>query len=259
MLGDRAYALIDRETGHVASAKHPRKWSKLIECRAAFEAPPQPGEPLPPVRITLPDGTELCSTQPDVEQVLSRVLGREVTLTSTVPEAPTREANRAPIDGSPDEELIRSESLALAAPTGTFFDHAPLHVLTTATLARLSELYPSGRFEPRRFRPNLLIGPSEGEGFVENGWLGRSLQVGPDVRMRLIDPSPRCVITTLAQGDLPRDPGILRTVGAHVSAASVTFAPGVVFPAVAGAYATVLHGGRLRKDAALHWAASAPR
>jgi hypothetical protein len=37
--------------------------------------------------------------------------------------------------------------MALAAPAGTLFDHAPLHILTTATLNRLQELYPAGQFE----------------------------------------------------------------------------------------------------------------
>lgn len=36
VLGDRAYAIVDRATGFVASAKHPRKWSTLFayRCRA---------------------------------------------------------------------------------------------------------------------------------------------------------------------------------------------------------------------------------
>jgi hypothetical protein len=62
VLGDRAYALMDRTTGHIASAKHPRKWSKLLQCRAVFVEPPQLGQPLPPVWITLPDGAVICST-----------------------------------------------------------------------------------------------------------------------------------------------------------------------------------------------------
>ena len=45
VLGDRSYAILVRATGHVASAKHPRKWSKLFACRAAFVEPPQPGLP----------------------------------------------------------------------------------------------------------------------------------------------------------------------------------------------------------------------
>jgi uncharacterized protein YcbX len=36
MLGDRAYALVDRADGKVASAKNPRKWPQLFDCRAAL-------------------------------------------------------------------------------------------------------------------------------------------------------------------------------------------------------------------------------
>lgn len=88
LLGDRAYALIDQSTGKVASAKHPRKWGKLFDCRAAFIEPPHPGEQLPPVRITLPDGTIVTSEQDNVHACLSSVLEREVTLTTTRPESP---------------------------------------------------------------------------------------------------------------------------------------------------------------------------
>ena len=66
LLGDRAYALVDRADGKVASAKNPRKWPRLFDYRAAFVEPPRPGAPLPPVRLTLPDGTSLTSTQSDL-------------------------------------------------------------------------------------------------------------------------------------------------------------------------------------------------
>jgi uncharacterized protein YcbX len=36
IVGDRAYAIRDRETGKVASAKHSKRWPKLLDCRAAF-------------------------------------------------------------------------------------------------------------------------------------------------------------------------------------------------------------------------------
>lgn len=94
--GDRAYALVDRETGLVAtSAKHPRKWGRLLECGAAFVEPPRAGETPPAVRITLPDGGLMDSREPDVDRVLSRALGREVTLTTETPLAAMREAGRA--------------------------------------------------------------------------------------------------------------------------------------------------------------------
>jgi len=245
--GDRAYAVVDRETGLVASAKHPRRWGRLFECRATFVEPPRPGRPLPPVRIELPDGAVVESTRYDVDGVLSRVLGREVTLASEAPARPEREADRTSIDAPPGEEVIRREEMALAAPAGTFFDYGVLHVLTTATLDRLRALHPAGRFEARRFRPNLLVASAGGAGFAETGWLARRLRVGKEVRVEGVDPTPRCVVTTLAQGDLPRDPEILRTLARHTRAASVTLAPGIVFPAVAGIYAAVLREGTVRR------------
>ncbi len=246
VLGDRAYAVMDRTTGYIASAKHPRKWGKLLECRAGFVEPPQPSAPLPPVWITLPDGTAINSTQSDVDWVLSSVLGRDVTLLFKAPVAPIREANRSPIDGSSHPETIMQEKMAIAAPSDTFFDYAALHVLTTATINRLQQLYSAGRFEVRRFRPNLVVATVGDDGdFVENNWLGHSLAIGTQVHLHTIDPCPRCVVTTLAQGDLPRDLGILRTVAQHNAIASVTLAPGVVFPAVAGVYANVLQGGTI--------------
>jgi uncharacterized protein len=252
LLGDRAYAIRDRATGHIASAKHPRKWSALFACRAAFVEPPRPDAPLPPIWITLPDGAVVHSGQADVDQILSRVLGRDVTLLTEAPERPTREANRTPVDQVAHSEIITQEDMALAAPSGTFFDYAALHILTTATVDRLRQLYPAGRFEARRFRPNMVIAPAgDARGFVENAWLGQTLAIGADVRLRMIDPCPRCVVTTLAQGDLPRDPGILRTLGQHNAVASVTLAPGVVLSAVAGVYASVSQGGALRREDAV--------
>src|SRR5919202_4723675 len=72
LLGDRAYALVDSSDGKVASAKNPRKWPQLFDFRAAFVDAPRPGATVPPVRITLPDGTQITSEQSDVDQVLSR-------------------------------------------------------------------------------------------------------------------------------------------------------------------------------------------
>src|SRR5919204_731373 len=65
LLGDRAYALVDSSDRKVASAKNPRKWPRLFDFRAAFVDAPRAGGPVPPVRITLPDGTSLTSEQAD--------------------------------------------------------------------------------------------------------------------------------------------------------------------------------------------------
>ena len=84
ILGDRAFALVDVETGKVASAKHPKVWPDLLRCRASYVAP-RVDEPLPPVRIELADGTSVMSDAPEVDAVLSRFCGREVRLARAAP------------------------------------------------------------------------------------------------------------------------------------------------------------------------------
>ena len=96
-----------------------------------------------------------------------------------------------------------------------------VHLLTTATLDRLRDLYPPGRFEVRRFRPNIVISLSDGlSGFIEDAWIGRTLCIGDEVRLAITGPCPRCVMTTLAQADLPQDAGILRASTQQTSSTS---------------------------------------
>ncbi len=245
VLGDRAYALVDRSSGRVASAKNPRKWAKLFDCRAAFVEPPRAGERIPAVRITLLNGGSITSERDDLNHILSSDLGREVKLMATPPEAPSLEEYWPDIDGLAHRETVTDEAMALGAPAGTFFDFAAIHVLTTATLDRFQQLYPPGRFDVRRFRPNLVVEPASGEkDFVENAWVGHTLAVGNEVRLSVLIPCPRCVMTTLPQGDLPNDPGILRAAAQHNK---VMIAPlGQAMPSV-GVYATVLRGGVVRR------------
>lgn len=73
LMGDRAYALIDKETGKVASAKNPRKWEKLFDFHSVFLELPQVAENIPPVRITLPNGAQIFSDQDEnVDHTLSK-------------------------------------------------------------------------------------------------------------------------------------------------------------------------------------------
>jgi uncharacterized protein YcbX len=244
LLGDRAYALIDRSDGKVASAKNPRKWPQLFDFRAALVASPPPGAAVPTVRITLPDGTIVTSDQSDLNEILSRVLHREVMLhtpgrgreeivksSSPTPSTAKAEEYWPDMEGLDYRDMVTDFGL----PEGTFFDCAAVHVLTTATIDRLRQLYPQGRFEVRRFRPNVVVEIAGGvKDFVESTWIGHTLALGHGVRLNITGPCPRCVMTTLPQGDLPKDPGILRTAAQH-NQVNV------------GVYAAVLQGGTIRR------------
>jgi uncharacterized protein YcbX len=229
LTGDRAYAVVDQETGKVASAKNPKKWGALFDFRAAFTDPLT--DNIPHVRITLPDGTNIFSDQKDASSILSRVLGRQVKVKVANLEKPTYEEYWPDIDGLAQRKKVTEEPM----PPQTFFDIAVIHILTTSSINRLRELYPEGRFEVRRFRPNIVIDLVSGEkDFVENSWIGKNMIIGEDVHLKITGRCTRCVMTTLPQGDLPRDLGILRTIARYNQV-------------TVGVYASVHRGGTIRR------------
>ena len=209
LLGDRRFAVVDPATTRVASAKRPSRWRRLLEARASVLT----ATPLA-VGITLPDGTEVLSTDPDVDKVLTAFLGREVELAGDA--APGAELDRSVPDAVLDRGLgadvdFTVLEIAAASPSGTFFDFTPMQVLTTASLAAAAAEHPARRLDPVRYRPNVVIETVEGlEGFVENDWVGHRLHLGPEVVLDVLVPSPRCAIPTLRHGDLPPDPDALR-------------------------------------------------
>jgi len=246
LAGDRGYALVDTKTGKIVSAKRPRLWGKMFELHARFRSEPT-AAPLPPVVID-GAGASIASDDPNADEALSRILGRKVRLVTALPdtgmleEVWIEEKNAdpyGPVIGEEGPDRLIEIPASLGAPQGTFFDYASIHLVTTATLGALSAAYPDGRFDTRRFRPNLVIEVAS-DGFVENDWLGHTLRIG-DVEIQANVPTPRCVMTTLPQEDLPKDTGILR---AAAQANPLDFGPFVKQPCV-GLYADVAGGGSI--------------
>jgi uncharacterized protein len=237
LAGDRALALVHPATGKVVSAKNPRLWRDMLKLAAASD---------PDVKITFPDGTAMASTDPSLDAALSEFLGRTVTLADAPPAGIT-------LDRADPEQVLRDgidaavrvdvmEKVGAVAPEGTFFDYAPLHLLTTSSLDRIAELSPRGAVELERYRPNLVISTTAG-GFTENAWVGHDLRIGRDLAVRVITRTPRCAIPTLQHGGLPRDTDALRVPAAYnrVSPAHDWRAEPCV-----GVYAQVIEPGRVQ-------------
>ncbi len=198
--GDRAYAVADGESGQIRNAKR-AGWHDLFSFAARLEGGAT-GSEAPSLRVSTPDGHIVAGEGPDRDRLLSEAFGRAVTL---------EEAGGDP-----------------------FFDLGAVHLLTTASLERLRELYGEGDFDARRFRPNVVVELDSGEnGFVEDGWVGRTLSLG-EVVLEVTEPVARCVMTTLAQGDLPKDPKIMSTTYKYNDNR-------------VGVYARVIRGGRVRR------------
>jgi hypothetical protein len=184
VVGDRSYGILDASKNVLVGSSRPG-WDALITWSARYLGPVTMGASLPPVEIRFPDGGSQRSDDPDCDRLLSERLGKPIRLILN--------------DGS-----IVEPRYALA----------PCHFLTTATLAKLAEIYPEGRFDPVRFRPNLVLDCGAANGFIEQGWLGKRL-VGAAVELTVTEDCVRCALTVRAQGDLPKDPRILHTVTQH--------------------------------------------
>ena len=255
VVGDRAYALRDKQTGKVASAKHAKLWPDLLKCRASFVEPPRAGSEVPPVRIDLADGTSVLSDAPDIDVVLSRFFGRDVELASAADHGYTIDQYHPDVDdydpeGHQDEVVeaqlgaafFNERGLPSAVPEDSFFDLYPVSVLTTSTLDRLGELEPESDFDARRFRMNVIVGLPE-HGFVENDWVGHSIAIGDQVRLGVALPDPRCCMPGVEQENLPRDPKILKALARH----NRIDVAGALFPC-AGVYAVAESTGTIRRN-----------
>jgi len=249
LTGDRQLAVLSRTTGKIASAKLPRLWRDLLTLSAAAGEVTGDGA----VRITLPAGKTVWSSDADIDAVLSDLLDQPVTLTATplpgaaldraVPEAVLRDGVDAPVPA----ELME---IGGGGPPGTFVDFAPLHLLTTSTLDRIAELSPYRRADLERYRPNIVVRTSA-PGFVENDWLERILHVGTELVLRVIARTPRCAVPTLAHGALPRSPDALRVLAHHNRVEPLD----ALDPEpCAGVYAEVLRPGRIRTGDAVRLA-----
>ncbi len=187
VVGDHVYVVKDVQTGAILDPKsHPYSWgetsalSRLIEFRSELVRLPPAEDGL---RLTLPDGGTVEGTAEELGRALGEVLSRHVQVTKY-------------------PRIV--ESRVASGRT--------LHLLTSASLKTINRFYPSGLFDVRRFRPNIFVESLSEEGFVEEEWLGRAVAIGGSALVRVEKPNIRCVVTTLRQGALPEDKGILESV-----------------------------------------------
>jgi uncharacterized protein YcbX len=186
--GDRSYGLFDVGSGIVAAPdRNPAKWDQAPRVRTRLSDEGR-------LEVEIPGGAWLAAPAVQSDRAISDYLGFEVSVRPYLDEGPQ------PADGS---------------ATAPRYRKAPVHLLTTASLARLKALHPAGDPDPRRFRPSILIDMAEVEGaFPESDWLGRRLAIG-EVELKVSDPCRRCGFTVIAQDRFDRDPDILRNIVRH--------------------------------------------
>jgi len=234
--GDRRLALRDLGSGKILSAKQPRVANALLDVDTDVD--PATGA----VTITVGGRTIDTTDRAAADAALSEHLGRPVRLESSVADDDVYESYWPEVADVLLSDVSIDLPVAMSTAKDSFVDLAALQMVTTASLATLAALAPDSEIVTRRFRPSLVIDTdaADGTGFVENDWRGRSARLG-DAAITFTDPSPRCVMTTVAQGDLPRDLEVLRTLPRHNRIET----PGLGNFACLGIYAEVVRPGRV--------------
>jgi hypothetical protein len=246
--GDRGWAIKDEIKSEIKTGT---RIPLLMQCAAEYREEPS-NESIPHVNIKFPDGSSIASDDPEVNARLSAVLEREVrlwprqpasdkehyrrpgaaariiapltdipgfrALLPTLTKLPNLDAtlraafSRTPEEPVPDISKLPKELFEFTSPPGTYFDAFPIHVLTTASLATMTQSNPAADWDVRRFRPNFFVKTVEGiAGLVESEWTGKTLRIGT-VEVKCEMPCVRCGMTTNAQTGLPKDNSVLRTI-----------------------------------------------
>ncbi len=222
IVGDRHWAIRDTERGGIRGAK---KIGELMQCAARRSE-----NDSSVVVITLPNGNEVSSDSPDINQVLSEALGRAVLLQSLPEDNDIEHFRRGPADTDdvmqelrgifgreedeplPDFSVFPPEVATLESPLGTHHDCWPLLVMTTSAMSALQQALPESVIDVLRFRPSIMIDTPESAGHPEFSWKGRMARIG-SVVVEFLDPCPRCVMITRRINDaIPQDRAILRHV-----------------------------------------------
>jgi uncharacterized protein YcbX len=193
--GDRAWGVVDDASGKVLSAKREPRLREAM----AFSADGS-------VRVRLPEGM-VCPPGDEADKALSEWLERPVKLLRAADHSASYEMNVSAVDDD-------SPVIELPCPPGTYFDAAPVHLLTTASLRSMAQRRPDSRWDIHRFRPTLLVDTGDAEGFPEDAWIGGEIAVG-GARLRVFAPTVRCRMTVHAQPGLPRDLEVAMAVNAE--------------------------------------------
>ncbi len=188
MAGDRMFGLVDTSDNEIARPDREAKWHNVPRIRTRLTNDRD-------LEVAMPNGDWLSAPSAECDRAISAYLGFAASI------RPFGRGNAPP---------------AYAGPvTAARYTKAPIHLLTTASLARLKALHPDRAADPRRFRPNIVVDMAAVEGsFPETEWIGRKLAIG-ELMLTISEPCRRCGFTIISQDGFEHDPGILRNLVRH--------------------------------------------
>ena len=208
VVGDRRFAVRDSETGMIASAKRPGRWGVLLSCRATTDADGN-------VSVALPDGSTFRAGDAELDDALSELTGRRVTLEHVA--AVGADTSLDFEVEYPELEHVRlrgrfSFPAASFTDARSYVDGAAVHLITTSTMAAIASASGAVDVTAVRFRPNVVIDVGPTIGYLEDDWAGSTVRLGSEVALFRVARTARCIMTSLEQPGIPRDNKILQAI-----------------------------------------------
>jgi uncharacterized protein YcbX len=182
--GDRKFGIFDPATMSVATPEKEARWRPALFLESTLDGNGN-------AYVRLPDGSQYRVEDGALISHLSDHFGFSVAI-----------GRYAHI------ETERFKSLPIISNR---YVPSALHLLTTSSIATLSEMTPTVEVDRRRFRPSVLMTTENDLGFIENEWVGSVLRIG-ELRVGVTEKTKRCGMTFIAQPQLLDQPEILRNI-----------------------------------------------
>src|SRR5438874_2551328 len=219
--GDRLFAFTSSASPKGFPYFTAREQNRLLQYRPHFRNPDKAARPINLTEAASMGANPVWADPSELMVDVETPAGK----TLAIDDSALIEMLRTDIDQKHQLTLMRSER--------ALTDCRPVSIFSVQSANQLAEEMGTP-VDKRRFRANIYVDLTSAEGFAENELVGRSVQIGPKVVVRILERDPRCMMITLDPDTGEKTPTILKKVAqAH--------------DGMAGVYGAVLVEGMLRK------------
>jgi uncharacterized protein YcbX len=199
--GDRLYAFYDKSAPEGFPFLTGREQEQMLLYQPRFRHPEHAASPpnLAQAEAAEPGLTTVYASTADLAVDIETPSGDVVPIDD--PAFITRLAEG--LDGTHTLSLLRSHR--------SFTDCRPVSIFSIQTVQQMGEEV-GFALDKRRFRANIYADLTPMDGFAENAFVGRKLQIGAKAVIAVTDRDPRCKMITLDPNTAEAKPELLRTV-----------------------------------------------
>ena len=219
--GDRLFAFRSSASPKEFPYLTAREQQKLLQHRPRFRNPDKAARP---VNLAEAESMGANPVSADLTELMVDV---------ETPGGETLAIDDPALIGTLRNGIDQKHQLTLMRSERALTDCRPVSIFSLQSARQLAEETDTP-VDKRRFRANIYVDLTSAKGFAENEFVGRSLQIGPKVIVRILERDPRCMMITLDPDTGEKTPALLKKVAqAH--------------DGMAGVYGAVLVEGTLRK------------